>query len=138
MPSCPIWAVSRAQSWSELSQAGVFEKYVKVIGVQIDPSTRRDRIAFKETMNRLGIEMPRSKPAYSIEEAETIAAELGFPLVIRPAYTMGARRGLVYIVEELRIVATRHAASLWGNPVEESVLGWEERSWKCVRDAQNG
>ncbi|HPF19859.1 MAG TPA: ATP-grasp domain-containing protein, partial [Syntrophomonas sp.] len=127
---------------SELSQAGVFEKYaVKVIGVQIDAIERgEDRIAFKETMNRLGIEMPRSKPAYSIEEAEAIAAELGYPVVIRPAYTMGGTGGgLVYNVEELRIVANRGiAASLVGQIlIEESVLGWEELELEVVRDAKN-
>jgi carbamoyl-phosphate synthase large subunit len=127
---------------SELSQAGVFEKYaVKVIGVQIDAIERgEDRIAFKETMNRLGIEMPLSKPAYTVEEAEKIGAELGYPVVIRPAYTMGGTGGgLVYNVEELRIIANRGiAASMIGQIlVEESVLGWEELELEVVRDANN-
>ena len=127
---------------SELSKAGVLELYgVKVIGVQIDAIERgEDRIAFKETMNRLGIDMPRSKPAYSIAEAEQIAQELGYPVVIRPAYTMGGTGGgLVYNVEELRIVANRGiAASLVGQIlVEESVLGWEELELEVVRDAKN-
>ncbi len=127
---------------SELSKAGIFEKYaVKVIGVQIDAIERgEDRIAFKETMNRLGIEMPLSKPAYSVEEAENIAAELGYPVVIRPAYTMGGTGGgLVYNVEELRTIANRGiAASLVGQVlVEESVLGWEELELEVVRDAKN-
>ncbi|MDD2619859.1 MAG: carbamoyl-phosphate synthase large subunit [Syntrophomonadaceae bacterium] len=127
---------------SELNKAGIFEKYgVKVIGVQIDAIERgEDRIAFKETMNRLGIEMPLSKPAYSVEEAEKIAAELGYPVVIRPAYTMGGTGGgLVYNVEELRTIANRGiAASLVGQIlVEESVLGWEELELEVVRDAKN-
>ncbi|HNX92498.1 MAG TPA: ATP-grasp domain-containing protein, partial [Syntrophomonas sp.] len=127
---------------SELSQAGVLEKYnVKVIGVQIDAIERgEDRIAFKDTMNRLGIDMPQSKPAYSVEEAEVIAADLGYPVVIRPAYTMGGTGGgLVYNVEELRIIANRGiAASLVGQIlVEESVLGWEELELEVVRDANN-
>jgi carbamoyl-phosphate synthase large subunit len=127
---------------SELSKAGVLEKYaVKVIGVQIDAIERgEDRIAFKETMNRLGIEMPRSKPAYTVEEAENIAAELGYPVVIRPAYTMGGTGGgLVYNVEELKTIANRGiAASLVGQIlVEESVLGWEELELEVVRDANN-
>jgi len=127
---------------SQLYKKGVLEKYgVKVIGVQVDAIERgEDRIAFKETMNRLGIEMPRSKPAYSVEEAEKIAAELGYPVVIRPAYTMGGTGGgLVYNVEELRTVATRGiAASLVGQIlVEESVLGWEELELEVVRDAKN-
>ena len=92
-----------------------------------------DRIAFKETMNKLGIEIPRSKPAYSVEEAEKIALELGFPVVIRPAYTMGGTGGgLVYNLEELRVVAERGiAASMIGQIlVEESVFGWKNWSWK--------
>ena len=127
---------------ADLSKAGILEKYaVKVIGVQIDAIERgEDRIAFKETMNRLGIEMPRSKPAYTVEEAEKIAQELGFPVVIRPAYTMGGTGGgLVYNVEELRTIVNRGiTASLIGQVlVEESVLGWEELELEVVRDAKN-
>jgi len=122
---------------SELAGAGVLEKYgVKVIGVQIDAIKRgEDRKAFKETMARLGIEMPRSKLAYSTEEAERIA--LGFPLVIRPAYTMGGSGGgFVYNMEELRTFAARGLSfSLVGQIlVEESVLGWEELELEVVRD----
>ncbi len=127
---------------SELYRAGVLDKYnVKVIGVQVDAIERgEDRIAFKETMKRLGIDMPRSEPAYSVEEAEKIAAELGYPVVIRPAYTMGGTGGgLVYNVEELRTVANRGiTASLVGQIlVEESVLGWEELELEVVRDSKN-
>ncbi|HEX3046540.1 MAG TPA: carbamoyl-phosphate synthase large subunit [Bacillota bacterium] len=127
---------------SELAKAGVLEKYgVKVIGVQVDAIERgEDRIAFKDTMNRLGIEMPKSKPAYSVAEAEKIAAELGYPVVIRPAYTMGGTGGgLVYNTEELQTIASRGiAASLVGQIlVEESVLGWEELELEVVRDAKN-
>ncbi len=127
---------------SELYKAGVLEKYgVRVIGVQVDAIERgEDRIAFKETMNRLGIEMPQSEPAYSVEEAERIAMALGYPVVIRPAYTMGGTGGgLVYNVEELRTVASRGiSASLVGQIlVEESVLGWEELELEVVRDAKN-
>ena len=127
---------------SELSKEGILAQYgVQVIGVQIDAIERgEDRIAFKETMARLGIEMPRSKPAYSVEEAEAIAAELGYPVVIRPAYTMGGTGGgLVYNIEELQVIAQRGiAASLVGQIlVEESVLGWEELELEVVRDANN-
>ncbi|TYQ16533.1 UNVERIFIED_CONTAM: carbamoyl-phosphate synthase large subunit [Acetivibrio alkalicellulosi] len=126
----------------ELSKAGVLEKYgVKVIGIQVDAIERgEDRIAFKETMKSLGIEMARSKPAYSVDEAEKIALELGFPVVIRPAYTMGGTGGgLVYNTEELRVVAGRGiACSMVGQVlVEESVLGWEELELEIVRDSTN-
>ncbi len=127
---------------SELAKSGALDKYgVTVIGVQLDAIERgEDRIAFKETMKKLGIEMPRSTAVYGVEDAEKIASELGYPVVIRPAYTMGGTGGgLVYNVEELRIVASRGiAASLIGQIlVEESVLGWEELELEVVRDAKN-
>jgi len=127
---------------SELARSGVLEKYgVKVIGVEIDAITRgEDRLAFKETMNRLGIEMPKSEIAYTVEQAEQIAGDLGYPVVIRPAYTLGGTGGgLVYNVEELRVVASRGlSASLVKQVlVEESVLGWEELELEVVRDAKN-
>jgi carbamoyl-phosphate synthase large subunit len=119
----------------------VLEKYgVKVIGVQIDAIERgEDRGVFKETMNRLGIEMPESKLAFSVEEAEKIADELGYPVVIRPAYTMGGTGGgVVFNVEELRTVASRGLSVSLVHQilVEESVLGWEELELEVVRDAK--
>jgi len=127
---------------SELAKAGVLDKFgVKVIGVQVDAIERgEDRIVFKETMGRLGIDMPRSAPAFTVEEAEKVADEIGYPVVIRPAYTMGGTGGgHVYNVEELRIVASRGlSASLVGQIlIEESVLGWEELELEVVRDAKN-
>lgn len=127
---------------SELAEAGILDKYsVKVIGVQVDAIERgEDRIEFKKTMNSLGIEMARSDVAYSVEEALAIADKLGYPVVIRPAYTMGgAGGGLVYNVEELKTVVARGLqASLVGQVlVEESILGWEELELEVVRDAKN-
>ena len=90
---------------SLLAKKGILEKYnVEVIGVNIDAIERgEDRIAFKETMNRLGIDMPKSKAVNTVEDAEKVAAELGYPVVIRPAYTMGGTGGgLVYNLEELQ------------------------------------
>jgi carbamoyl-phosphate synthase large subunit len=127
---------------SELARTGVLEKYgVQVIGVQVDAIQRgEDRIVFKDTMARLGLEMPKSDPAFSVEEAEKIAEELGYPVVIRPAYTMGGTGGgLVYNVEELRTIASRGLSASLVNQilVEESVLGWEELELEVVRDAKN-
>src|SRR4030043_411152 len=127
---------------AELARSGFLEKHgVRIIGVEADAIEKgEDRIAFKKTMNQLGIEMPKSKIAFMVEEAEEIAAELGYPVVIRPAYTLGGTGGgLVYNVEELRTVASRGiAASLIGQIlVEESVLGWEELELEVVRDAKN-
>ncbi len=127
---------------SELASAGILDKYgVQVIGVQVDAIERgEDRIEFKNTMNSLGIEMARSEVAYSVEDALAIAEKLGYPVVLRPAYTMGgAGGGLVYNVEELKTVCARGLqASLVGQVlVEESILGWEELELEVVRDAKN-
>ena len=127
---------------SELAQAGVLDEYnVKVIGVTVDAIKRgEDRTAFKETMEQLGIEMPKSQTVNKVEDAEKVAAELGYPVVIRPAYTMGGTGGgLVYNIEELRTIAARGLSESLVNQVlvEESVLGWEELELEVVRDAKN-
>ena len=127
---------------SELYKAGVLDKYnVKVIGVQVDAIERgEDRTEFKNTMNKLGIDMARSKACYSVEEALAEADELGYPVVLRPAYTMGgAGGGLVYNKEELQTVCSRGlAASIIHQVlVEESILGWEELELEVVRDKDN-
>ncbi|MDI6886444.1 MAG: carbamoyl-phosphate synthase large subunit [archaeon] len=124
---------------SELNKRGILDTYgVKIIGVEADAIERgEDRIIFKETMNQLGIPMPNSTPAYSVEEAEKIAQELGYPVVIRPAYTLGGTGGgIAYNVEELRtIVARGIAASLIGQVlIEEAVIGWEELELEVIRD----
>lgn len=127
---------------SELAKAGVLDKYdVQVIGVQVDAIERgEDRIEFKKAMDSLGIEMARSEVAYTVEEALSIADNLGYPVVLRPAYTMGgAGGGLVYNREELKTVCLRGLqASLVGQVlVEESILGWEELELEIVRDSDN-
>ena len=127
---------------SQLAKAGVLEKYgVRVIGVNVDAIERgEDRTIFKQTMDGLGIEMPRSEAVYSVEDAEKVAEKLGYPVVVRPAYTMGGTgSGLVYNVEELQIIAARGLAASMVHQVliEESVLGWEELELEVVRDAKN-
>ncbi|MFA7000617.1 MAG: carbamoyl-phosphate synthase large subunit, partial [Candidatus Omnitrophota bacterium] len=126
----------------ELSRKGILAKYgVQVIGVNIDAIERgEDRTAFKETMKKLGIDMPKSEAVNTVEDAEKIAEKLGYPVVIRPAYTMGGTGGgLVYNVEELRVIAARglSASLVHQILVEESVLGWEELELEVVRDAKN-
>jgi len=127
---------------SELAQQGVLEENgVRIIGVGVEAIERgEDRLAFKETMESLGLDLPKSEIAESLEEAERFAAELGYPVVIRPAYTMGGTGGgLVYNREELEVIAGRGlAASRVGQLlIEESVLGWEELELEVVRDAKN-
>jgi len=126
----------------DLSKHGILEKYgVEVIGVKLDAIARgEDRIEFKKAMDELGIEMAKSTAVYSVEDAEKVAADLGYPVVIRPAYTMGGTGGgIVYNVEELRTIAARGiTASMVGQIlIEECVLGWEELELEVVRDADN-
>ena len=125
---------------SELAQKGILEQYgVQIIGVDLEAIQKgEDREIFKATMTRLGIEMPKSEIATSLEEAEAIVERIGLPCVIRPAYTMGGTGGgLVYNMEEFRTIVTRGlAASLVGQVlIEESVQGWEELELEVVRDA---
>ena len=127
---------------SQLAKKGILKKYgVRVIGVNIDAIERgEDRTAFKQTMTMLNIDMPRSTAVNSVEDAEKVADELGYPVVIRPAYTMGGTGGgIVYNVEELRTIASRGLSASIVNQVliEESVLGWEELELEVVRDAKN-
>ncbi len=124
----------------ELYKAGILDKYnVKVIGVQVDAIERgEDRVEFKKQMNKIGIEMARSEVAYSVDEALAIAEKLGYPVVLRPAFTMGGvGGGLVYNKEELKVVCERGIkASIVGQVlVEESILGWEELELEIVRDS---
>ncbi len=127
---------------SELNEAGVLEKYnVQVLGVQVDAIERgEDRLEFKKAMNELHIEMARSEVANTVDEALAIAETLGYPVVVRPAYTMGgAGGGLVYNVEELKTVVSRglQASLVHQCLIEESILGWEELEVEVVRDANN-
>jgi len=127
---------------SELAREGILDKYgVKIIGVNVDAIKRgEDRTAFKETMERLGIEMPESQTVNTVEDAVQVAEELGYPVVIRPAYTMGGTGGgMVYNVEDLRTIAARGLAASMVHQVlvEESVLGWEELELEVVRDSKN-
>jgi len=127
---------------SALARRGILDKFgVQVIGVPVDAIERgEDRQVFKDTMTQLGIELPRSEIATSVEEAEQIVQRIGLPAVVRPAYTMGGTGGgLVYNLEELRAVTTRGlAASMIGQVlIEESVEGWEELELEVVRDAKN-
>jgi len=126
---------------SALAREGILEKHgVKVIGVNVDAIKRgEDRQEFKTTMARLGIDMPRSDIAHSLKEAKAVVKRIGFPVVIRPAYTLGGTGGgFAYNMEEFETIVSRGLSmSLVGQIlVEESVLGWEELELEVVRDAK--
>lgn len=125
-----------------LAKAGILDKYdVKVIGVNLEAIERgEDRNIFKLMMQELNIDVPRSGIANNMEETEKIAAEIGFPLVIRPAYTMGgAGGGFAYNSEELQTIARRGLDLSMTKQilVEESIKGWEELEIEVVRDHKN-
>jgi len=127
---------------SSLYKKGILKKYgVEIIGVKADAIERgEDRIAFKDTMKKLGIPIPKSEPCHSTEEAEKIAEELGYPVVLRPAYTLGGTGGgCAFNVEELRTIVSRGLAVSLVHQVlvEEAVLGWEELELEVVRDQKN-
>ncbi|HQP52276.1 MAG TPA: carbamoyl-phosphate synthase large subunit, partial [Syntrophorhabdaceae bacterium] len=125
-----------------LSKAGVLKKYgVQIIGIKADAIERgEDRDEFKKTMKELGISMPESALAYSVDEALNIADRLGYPVVIRPAYTMGGTGGgIAFNKEELKTISSRGISmSLIGQVlIEEAVIGWEELELEVVRDTDN-
>ena len=127
---------------ASLSKSGVLKKYnVELIGVKADAIERgEDRIAFKETMNKLGISMAKSAPCHSVEEAEEIVKDLGYPVVLRPAYTMGGTGGgIAYNIEELRTIVSRglSVSIVHQVLVEEAIIGWEELELEVVRDAKD-
>ncbi len=127
---------------SVLYKSGVLEKYgVEVIGVKADAIERgEDRLVFKETMNKLGIPLPRSEISRTVEEAEAIAERLKYPVVLRPAYTLGGTGGgIAYNIEELHTITERGLSASLVNQVlvEEAVIGWEELELEVVRDAKN-
>lgn len=122
-----------------LAESGVLDKYnVELIGAKLEAIKKaEDRKLFKEAMKKIGIDVPRSGIAKNIEEANQIAGEVGFPVIIRPAFTLGGTGGgAAFNYEEFqRVVA-------WGldtSPihevlVEESVMGWKEYELEVMRD----
>ena len=125
-----------------LESAGILEKYgVTMLGISSRAIRRgEDREEFKQAMVELGIEMPRSTTMTTVDDAARVAAQMGYPVVLRPAYTMGGTGGgLVYDEDELRTVCARglKASMVSQVLVEESVLGWEELEVEVVRDAKD-
>ncbi len=122
-----------------LAESGVLDAYgVELIGAKLDAIKRgEDRRLFAEAMVRIGLETPRSGYAYSLQDAEEIVASIGFPVVIRPSFTLGgAGGGIAYNVDELRSIVTQGIAlSPIGEVlIEESVLGWKEYEMEVMRD----
>jgi carbamoyl-phosphate synthase large subunit len=122
-----------------LHESGVLEKHgVKMIGADYKAIKKgEDRNLFKESMKKIGLDLPRSGLAYSLNEALAVAKEIGFPLIIRPSFTLGGTGGgVAYNIEEFEEMAARGLEwSMIGEIlIEESVLGWKEFELEVMRD----
>jgi carbamoyl-phosphate synthase large subunit len=123
----------------DLVREGVLEQFkVELIGASRDAiDTAEDREKFRNAMSEIGLESPRSLIAHSIEEAFTAQIELGYPIVIRPSFTMGGSGGgIAYNREEFETIVS---GGLYASPtnevlLEESVVGWKEFEMEVVRD----
>ena len=126
----------------ELAENKILEKYrVEVIGVNLEAIKKgEDREIFKDTMKKLGIATPKSEICNSVTEAEETAKRIGFPLCVRPAFTMGGQGGgFCYNFEELKTAAENGLNQSIAHQilVEQSILGWEELEVEVVRDSKN-
>ncbi|PQV43333.1 carbamoyl-phosphate synthase large subunit [Methanohalophilus euhalobius] len=127
---------------SELAELGILEKYgVEMLGTPLDAITNtEDRELFKQTMENIGEKVPRSKAISSLQEAEEVIEELGLPIIVRPAYTLGgAGGGIAHTKEELLQIVDRGIRLSRINQVlvEESVLGWKEFEYEVMRDSND-
>ena len=125
-----------------LVQKGVLKKYkVEVIGADIKAIKKgEDRQLFKVAMKKIGLDLPKSDPAYSLEEAIVVSERIGFPLIIRPSFTMGGSGGAIaYNLEEFKVLAKRGLESSMISEilVEESVIGWKEFELEVMRDLKD-
>ncbi len=122
-----------------LGESGALERHqVELIGASLEAiKVAEDRLLFREAMESIGIDVPKSAFARSLDEALALAGGLGYPVIIRPSFTLGGvGGGIAYNVEELRDIAQR---GLDASPVhtvllEESVIGWKEYELEVMRD----
>jgi len=126
----------------DLERHGVLAKHhVKMIGATREAIDKaEDRDLFRQAMQKIGLDMPYSKIAHSLEQAFEVQAEIGFPTIIRPSFTMGGSGGgIAYNIEEFEAICTR---GLDLSPtsellIEESIAGWKEYEMEVVRDCQD-
>jgi len=126
----------------QLEERGILDKWgVKVLGASPQAIKKaEDRRLFKESMTKIGIEVPRSGQAYSLKEAMEVAKEIGFPLIIRPSFTLGGTGGAIaYNIEEFEDLAQKALDSsiIREILIEESVMGWKEFELEVMRDAKD-
>src|SRR6187401_3238782 len=123
----------------QLHELGILQKYgVKLIGAQIDAiRVAEDRLLFRNAMQEIGVEVPQSGVARTLEKALVLVEETGFPAIIRPSFTMGGvGGGIAYNIEEFRKLAERglNLSPVHEILIEESVIGWKEYELEVMRD----
>jgi carbamoyl-phosphate synthase large subunit len=126
----------------DLAEKGILKKYkVETIGANIKAIKKgEDRQLFKEAMQKIGLDLPKSDKAYTLEEASLIAQGIGFPLIIRPSFTLGGTGGsIAYNIEEFQELAQQGLDSSRINEIliEESVIGWKEFELEVMRDIKD-
>ncbi len=124
----------------KVAESGALERYgVEMIGADIDAIKKaEDRDLFRKAMLSIGLDLPRSGLAHTMEEALEVAADLGFPIIIRPAFTLGGTGGgVAYDLEEFKRIASNGLARSMVSEilVEESVIGWKEYEIEVMRDS---
>jgi carbamoyl-phosphate synthase large subunit len=123
----------------ELAESGVLEKYgVELVGARLEAiKTAEDRELFKKAMDDIGLEMPRGYFVHTLEQAQEYQPELGYPIIIRPSFTMGGSGGgIAYNAEEFESIVGRglDLSPISELLIEESVLGWKEYELEVMRD----
>jgi len=126
----------------ELDKRGVLKKYkVETIGANIKAIKKgEDRQLFKAAMEKIGLDLPRSGRAYNLDEAIAVVEKIGFPIIIRPSFTMGGSGGsIAYNIEEFKVLAKRGLESSMISEIliEESVIGWKEFELEVMRDLKD-
>ncbi len=126
----------------DLSDSGVLEKYgVELIGAKLGPIKKaEDRLLFKDAMNKIGLDMPRSALVRTVSAGLEFAGKIGFPVVIRPSFTLGGSGGgIAYNREEMTEILSRglDLSPVGECLIEESVLGWKEYELEVVRDLKD-
>ncbi len=123
----------------DLSDSGVLDKYgVELIGAKLEAIKKaEDRLLFKDAMNKIGLDMPKSQLCTNVSDGLSFAAKIGFPVVIRPSFTLGGSGGgIAYNREEMTDILSRglDLSPVHECLIEESVLGWKEYELEVVRD----
>jgi len=126
----------------ELAQKGVLKKYkVETIGADIKAIKKgEDRQLFKAAMKKIGLDLPKSDQAYNLKKAVAVAVKIGFPVIIRPSFTLGGAGGsIAHNIEEFKVLAKRGLESSMISEilVEESVTGWKEFELEVMRDLKD-